>query len=211
MRALPVPLLTLALCSGAVLGTAVARDALDMLASHMLDHVVAMNVVAPVIVFLVLRRLPHGAMGIMGDCLVQATVVQIGLIWGWHLPGAFQKAHESDLLTIAMHASLFAAALAFWAAVFSAAGRAPWKCIVALLVTGKLFCLFGAVLIFAPRLLYALPHSDAMAGHATVDDQHLAGLIMVTACPLTYVGAAIAIAAFWLRDLGASVPRGGAA
>jgi putative membrane protein len=89
-------------------------------------------------------------------------------------------------------AALFAAALAFWALVASVPAASRWLAILALLLTGKLACLLSVLLIFAPRPLYA-----AAGGHmaaADLADQQLAGLLMITACPLSYLVAALALA-----------------
>lgn len=66
---------------------------------------------------------------------------------------------------------------------------------MALLLTGKLACLLGALLIFAPRELYRLH------GLPSLEDQQLAGLLMITACPLSYVVAGVAMAAQAIGDL----------
>jgi putative membrane protein len=86
------------------------------------------------------------------------------------------------------------AAVAFWSSIIASASR--WKAILALLLSGKLACLIGALLVFSPRLLYAaicygqgvnLDTAGALA------DQHLAGLLMLAACPLSYILAAIVL------------------
>jgi putative membrane protein len=104
-----------------------------------------------------------------------------------------------------MQLSLFASALWFWLAVIADRGAFRWRALFALLMTGKLFCLLGVLLVFAPRLLYG----DQATGHSwhtpvtphAFADQHLAGLLMLVVCPLTYVLAAVVIAAQGLRDL----------
>ena len=73
-----------------------------------------------------------------------------------------------------------------------------WRAIAALLVTGKVFCLVGAIFTFAPRPLVQglpLPLPEALA------DQQLAGLLMLAACPLTYVLAGIVVSVLWLAEL----------
>jgi putative membrane protein len=68
---------------------------------------------------------------------------------------------------------------------------------LALIVSGKFACLLGVLLIFAPRPLFE-PHA-AHVGQAThtalMADQHLAGLLMIAACPLSYVLTAVILAA----------------
>ena len=65
-----------------------------------------------------------------------------------------------------------------------------WHAIPALLLTGKLVCLLAVLLVFAPRALYGTAHAH---GVSALDDQHLAGLLMIAACPLSYLVAAIMI------------------
>jgi putative membrane protein len=103
-----------------------------------------------------------------------------------------------------MQMSCFAAALWFWLAILADRSAMRWRALFALLITGKLFCLLGALLVFAPRLLYGdvAAHGLQVAGHdAALADQQLAGLLMLAVCPLTYVLAGVIIAAQWMSDL----------
>jgi putative membrane protein len=103
-----------------------------------------------------------------------------------------------------MQASLLGASVWFWFATFSESGTFRWRAIFSLLVTGKLFCLLGVLLVFAPRLLYeGLPADHGHLTAGAMVDQHLAGLLMLAVCPLTYLLAGVVIAAQWLRDLAA--------
>jgi putative membrane protein len=68
------------------------------------------------------------------------------------------------------------------------------------LLTGKLSCLLGALLIFAPRILYTSGHQHSAMANLT--DQQLAGLLMIIACPLSYVTAGVVLAAQMMADLG---------
>lgn len=207
------------------------------LTHHMAAHILAMNVVAPVFALLLptlswarlppaLARagfagrtstpgggaatpLPTDARFSWGRSLGAATAVQLALLWGWHAPGVFAAATGSGAVMALMHLSLFASAVWFWSTVITATRRGDWSPLAALLVTGKLFCLLGLLLAFAPRALYAsaafiqscFPTGIGFATSPPVADQQLAGLLMLTACPLVYVTAAIAIASRMLRRL----------
>lgn len=189
------------------------------LTQHMAAHILAMNVVAPVLVLLLparaVRRLALVPVemvpgtGGTGRLLALATVLQLALLWGWHAPAVFAAATASAGLMVLMHLSLIAAALWFWSAVVAADRAGDWAPLGALLITGKLFCLLGLLLAFAPRALYATAafiQSCFAAGGATgvsppVADQQLAGLLMLTACPLVYVTAAVVIAHRMLRRI----------
>jgi putative membrane protein len=158
----------------------------------MAQHIVLMNLVAPGLV-LAMRRLGWpGA----SRFLLPATVIQLGLLWFWHAPFLLPQAMHEPLLQPVMQGTLLAAAVLFWLAVIGASGARSWRPITALLLTSKLFCLLGVLLTFAPRALYA--HHDAAAG---LEDQQLAGLLMLIACPATYLVGAVIIAGRWLSAL----------
>lgn len=181
-------------------------QAFGELSAQMLVHILLMNAVAPLLAV----AAPGAALRSRwrwSGLLLPASLVQITLLWAWHAPPALAAAMRSDGLHIAMQLSLLVAAFWFWSAVFfSRAGR--WRAILALLVTGKLFCLLGVLLVFAPRALYpGLALADghaAPAPGAALGDQQLAGLFMLVACPATYVVAGIVIAARWLNRIEAS-------
>jgi putative membrane protein len=97
-----------------------------------------------------------------------------------------------------MHASLLVAAFCFWGLLLSVSLR--WQAIFLLVATAKLSCLLGALLIFAPRVLYTGAHHDSTI--ADLSDQQLAGLLMIAACPLSYLTAGVVLAAQILADLG---------
>lgn len=193
--------------TGAALGAgvAVAGDfsALGHVAGQMTRHILLMNLSAPLIVLALALWLRNGFMRRAQGLLFAAAVVQLALIWGWHSPPVLARAN-SALGHFAMQASLFAAALWFWSAVIAAA---RWKAMFALLVTGKLFCLLGVLLVFAPRPLYGAVAEATMAG------QQLAGLLMLAACPATYIVAGIVLAERWLGEVErrCAAPRSGQA
>jgi putative membrane protein len=170
---------------------------LGPLSTHMAAHIASMSVAAP-LVAMIWRR----PASISCSPLWAATACQSALLWMAHSP-ALHGAIQADLLLLAgMQAVLFVAALVFWQAILAAAS--PWHAMFALLLSGKLACLLGVLLVFAPRPLFA-----THASHATHDlpasvllaDQHLAGLLMIVACPLSYVLAAVVLAARTLERL----------
>jgi putative membrane protein len=191
---------------------ALAAAPLGPLARHMGSHLLLMNAVAPFVALAAIaaagRTLPTLA---STRSLMGATLVQIVLLWAWHVPAALAVAARVPAIHAVMQSSFLAAALWFWLAVLSDRSTMRWRALFALLITGKLFCLLGALLVFAPRLLYG---DVAAHGVHIVDaagalaDQHLAGLLMLAVCPLTYVLAGVVIAAHWLRDLARAAPGG---
>ena len=175
---------------------------LGPLSLHMAVHLAVMNVAAPLSAIVLARRLP--AVARRPALFWAAGLVQIVLLWAWHAPSMQQAAAGSTGLHLVMLASLTLASLFFWALLLGAAATARWRAIAALLLTGKLACLLGGLLIFAPRELYGLPGFSFMicsVGPSTLADQQLAGLLMITACPLSYVVAGVVVAAQFLADL----------
>jgi putative membrane protein len=185
------------------------------LSAHMATHIALMNVVAPFGACLFARDGMSGRTG----AVWAFTLAQLALLWAWHAPALQRQVLSDPLLQWIMHASLLAIAFCFWSALQRLHGPRRWHVIPVLLLTAKLSCLLGVLLIFAPRLLYEVPAHEHLA-HTPLtgmEDQQLAGLIMVTACPLSYLVAGVIIAARLLRgpahgparsDAGLSSARG---
>lgn len=177
---------------------------LGPLAAHMSAHILLMNAVAPTVAVAALNWPPAAfAYRMAGGSLVLASVAQIGVLWIAHSPPLMAASMSSHSLHVAIQFALLATALWFWFAVLGQSGSARWRAIVALLLTGKLFCLLAALLVFAPRALYPveLAHVHHGAAADPLADQYLAGLLMLVVCPLTYVLAGVLIAERWLREL----------
>ena len=169
----------------AVVALVLIGHSLGALSSHMAMHIALMNVAAPVVAVALAKRLCPLSNAVFWSI----ATLQIGALWFWHLP-AVQAAATSSGGALLMHGSLFAVALLFWSGVLQMRGPGRWQAILGLIITGKLSCLLAALLIFSPRFLYTSHH------HATsIEDQQLAGLLMITACPVSYVLAGIMIAA----------------
>lgn len=160
---------------------------LGPLSLQMLLHLAAMNMAGPFLAVAFGRRPPASALWL-------ATAAQMLLLWSWHAPPVQQAVSATPVLQLAGLISLLAASFAFWACLIESGRRQCWQTLAALLLTGKLACLLGALMIFAQRDLYGLPGLMLVlcsTGPSTLDDQHLAGLLMITACPLSYLVAGL--------------------
>lgn len=155
---------------------------------HMAFHIVAMNIAAPLLAALLARYVQRSS----ARGLWLAALGQVGLLWAAHLP-AIQNAAMHGPARVALHGILLLAALLFWLAVLALPSDRRWHALAALLLTGKLVCLLAALLVFAPRALYGGHHAGS------VDDQQLAALLMIIACPLSYLVAAVVIASALVR------------
>jgi putative membrane protein len=174
------------------------------LTQHVLLHVGAMNVFAPLVI--ILARLRLGKPTAPEKLLWPATGVQLAFLWFWHIPDILAFGLSGPAGIIIMHASLLMTALLFWHCVCGLVANEQWRAIGALLLTSKLYCLLGVLLTFAPRTLYPGVFVLCLApGSAPVTiglaDQQFAGLIMLVACPATYLLGAVTLAARWLFTL----------
>lgn len=192
----------------ALLVGGIALDAarLQPLTHHMSVHILLMNVVAPLVAHGVTTgslRLP--AWLSTGVSLAVATMAQLAVLWAVHIPVVLESATAIPGGRHLVQGLLLVTALWFWTSALSQKGATRWRALLALLITGKLFCLLAALIVFAPRPLYqAVAHSrDGAMNGSPLADQQLAGLLMISACPLTYVLEAIVISAVWLKEMGA--------
>lgn len=167
-------------------------------AAHMALHIALMNVVAPVIASLFGPAIVPFA-GRSGPMWL-AGAVQVALLWMWHIPAMQAVVMHNTALAFVMQGSLLIAALWFWSSVLSLEGTKRWHAVPALLLTGKLVCLLSALMVFSPRALYDL-HAHHHAAVPALDDQQLAGLLMITACPLSYIVVGVIMVARLLGDL----------
>jgi putative membrane protein len=161
---------------------------LGPLSLQMLQHLAVMNIVAPLAALYLRRRAAP-------KTLLPAGFAQLLALWAWHAPAVQQVAASSPAGQLGLMIVLAGAAFWFWSAVIAAP---DWQGLIALLLTGKLACLLGALLIFAPRDLYNLDGlvlALCTTGPSSLADQQLAGLLMITACPLSYLVTGVALAA----------------
>lgn len=166
------------------------------LTQHMLVHIALMNVLAPLIAFgtVSLQRTRRV------EFLFTAMLVQFSALALLHTPLGFHAAMASVASRIAAMGCLLLVAVWFWECVLRQLPLKRWRSVLALLVTGKLYCLLGVLLLFAPRVIV----SHGIAGPAALADQQSAGLLMLIACPLTYIAAAVLLCVRWLDELGIS-------
>lgn len=179
---------------------ACAGPGLGPRASHMGTHILLMSALAPVLAVLWTNLASAPALS-SGRALAIVTAAQIGLLYAWHAPGAAAYAETHTVAHLSMHASLLAAALLFWLAILGDIGVARWRGVAALAITGKLACLLGVLLVFAPRVLDSSVPGIGTTSDVMLADQRVAGLLMLAACPASYILSGVWIASRWLLDL----------
>lgn len=165
------------------------------LALHMGQHIILMNVVALAAAGVLARQRRDW----FSHHPVVAAIAQIVLIWGWHAPPVLAATINIWALHAIMQISLFLIAFWFWRALLAVSDEQRWLPVALLLVTSKLFCLLGVLLVFAGRDLYELAgHAHGVGAEAGLADQQLAGLLMIIACPLSYLSVGVFFASRWV-------------
>lgn len=156
-------------------------------ALHMVVHIAIMSVLAPLLALNM--SAPRGRL----SSLWTATALQLLVLWIAHVPAVSLVIQTGSAMMAIAVTTFLVVAVWFWRSVLASAPS--WRAIAALLVTGKLTCLIAALLIFAPRALYGDHAGHTHHAFEGLADQQLAGLVMVTACPLSYLVAALVFAA----------------
>jgi cytochrome c oxidase assembly factor CtaG len=124
-------------------------------------------------------------------------------IWLWHAPKLYQATLSSETMHTVQHVSFLGTALLFWWALLHGVPSrlARPATVIYLFTTAVHTSLLGALLTFAPRLWYPLyDATTAPWGLTPLEDQQLAGVIMWVPAGLSYLIAALALAATWLRE-----------
>jgi putative membrane protein len=209
--------------AGGMLALAAALLApLDVLfASHMLQHTALALLAAPLLIL----GAPHVALlwalplawrlrlrdglwrGLRGSWRLLAGLpvacgLYVAVFWLWHLPALYQLALESRAAHLLAHGSFLGTALLFWHAVGLGARRPHGAGILALFVAGVQNSLLSALILTAQTPWYAGHARNALLCNiAPLDDQRMAGLIMMLPCDAIYLGAALWLGAIWLAQI----------
>ncbi|WP_309696703.1 cytochrome c oxidase assembly protein [Sphingomonas sp. SORGH_AS_0870] len=153
---------------------------------HMAAHMIAVAIAAPLV-----------ALGLQGHALdpverwprlaspMVAALVEAVVVWGWHVPALRRLADHQAVWLAIEQASFLIAGLRLWSAVLAPRHRASG--VAALLVTSMHMTLLGALIGLAPRPLYS--HHGAGA----LEDQQLAGVIMLLVGGIAYLCGGLAM------------------
>ena len=195
----------------------------DLLSAHMAQHMLLMLAVPPLLVWsdpglIFFRAFPRAARKALGQFWTAAGLSRGAnwlrhplLAWAafcgafvfWHAPGPYTAALHVDALHALEHVTLLGASLAFWSVVVPARGaRHLGYGATILFVTGTavLSDFPGALMIFAPRLMYPVHDAGPAAwGLTPMQDQQLAGLLMWIPGGLAYLVAIGWLFIAWLR------------
>jgi putative membrane protein len=159
----------------------------SLFSARALHHVVLIAIAAPCLA-MALRKGGRA----QKPCLsaLPASLLHAVVLWGWHVPAAYEAALANVAVYWIMEISLLMSSLLLWQAALSS--RARLGSSLALLSTMMQMGLLGALLTFAGRPLYA-PHFGTTLpyGLSPLADQQLAGLIMWVPGALPYLVAGV--------------------
>lgn len=207
----------------------VARLGGALFSVHMVQHELLMVVAAPLLVLAqptasLLRSSPVAVRRTVAHWLAKrwmtrvwrfvrlplaAWLIHFVVLWGWHVPSAFELALRSPAVHVLQHLSFLLAALLFWHAMLRS--RAAYGPAVLYLFTTALHAgVLGALLTFAPAPWYSGYAGSEVGGLTALEDQQLGGLIMWIVGALPYLGATLVLLAGLLpEDEGRASPRRG--
>lgn len=209
----------------------VARLAGELLWVHMVQHMVLMNVAAPLFVvgapgrvlLWALNPTDRAAVGRTRHALarngvpryffwqpVTLWVLYAAVLWVWHLPRLYEAALRSEVVHDLQHLMFFAASALFWRVLFDPIGRlrmARASAVVYLFLTSLHATVLGVFMALAPRLWYPTYAGRTEPwGLSALEDQQLAGYIMWMPACMVYAVIAAWLFASWLCD-GEGVPQ----
>ena len=192
-------------------------------AAHMIQHELMMLVAAP---FLVLAK-PFGVLlwGLptwLADVLsglvrtramrwlaphlcspLVAWLVHAAVLWGWHVPSAFEAALQHSAVHWIQHTSFFISAAIFWWSVFAAGPLSERRgaAILSVFTTAVHTSVLGALLTFSTRLWYPTyaPGFDAW-GLTAIEDQQLGGLVMWVPGGTVFLIVGLTLTGMWLKE-----------
>ncbi|HSK97495.1 MAG TPA: cytochrome c oxidase assembly protein [Euzebyales bacterium] len=129
----------------------------------------------------------------------------LAVMWLWHLPVAYEAALRSPAVHAVEHLTLIGASVLLWWTVMVTGRRSLFGYgtgIAVVFLAGIAHGGLGAVLTFAPHVLYARYGATAQAwGVDALHDQHLAGVIMWAPGKVVHGVAVVALALAWLSSV----------
>lgn len=175
----------------------------QLFAAHMAQHLILMMVAPPLLILgrpiiVAVWALPRGTRHTVGawwlrggavrqvfnvvSTPVSAWVLASAALWFWHLRKPYALAFTDPVAHALEHLSFFLTAILFWRVVIYGqhSGRIAVGATMILVVTyGAQSAMLGAILIFAPVVLYGV-HAVAPAWSplTPLADQQLAGVLM---------------------------------
>ena len=166
-----------------------------LFSARAVHHVLLITAVAPLIAI----TFPLGRVRALPLPVVIA--VQAATLWVWHTPGAYTWGLTSGAGYWLMQLSLVGSAWALWRGILVSKDE-NGAVLLALVATIAQMGLLGALIVFAPKPLYAVHFSTTGAWHLSpLADQQLAGLLMWVPANLPFLAVALWLLWSSLRPL----------
>jgi putative membrane protein len=166
--------------------------------AHMILHMGVVAVAAPI---LAAGLAPVFAGGRLMPFLGVATLIDMVVVWAWHLPALHDLSRSYGWAMTLEQASFAGAALLVWLPAFVVP---PLVGALALFFTAMHMTLLGVLIGLSPRLLGHSHHSSGLPGLTPLQDQQVGGVVMMAAAGIVYAGAALWLAGRGLQAGGVS-------
>lgn len=164
---------------------------MPVFAAHMVRHMVLVALAAPLLVL----SLPDAA-DWMAVPPLAAALAEFVVVWGWHLPAAHALGRLQGLGFAAEQASFLAVGLLVWASCLRR--DQPLAGAGGLLVTSMHMTLLGALLVLAPRDIYA----EICGTAPDLSGQQIGGMLMLAIGTPVYLIAGLWLTGQALRERG---------
>lgn len=153
--------------------TPLPKIAGDTFWGHMTIHMIVVAM-APPFIALGIKR-PSNALAKWPHLFspIPASVVELFVVWGWHIPGPHHFARHTSIGFMLEQSSFFLSGLWLWLSCLYSRGQG----ILGLLLTSMHMTFLAALIGLSPRPLY----------HHSLDDQQLGGAIMVVMGGVSYL------------------------
>ena len=181
----------------------------QLFVGHMVMHVMVVAVAAPLLAI----GMAGGRMDVSSRIPVLfspilASVVELFVVWAWHVPALHHIARTSMAAQVLEQASYLAVGLLVWLAAFgSVRHRRPLAGIAGLLLTSMHMTLLGVLLAMSGKVLFEHTGS-ALAGLSPLEDQQLGGVIMLIFGGTAYLLGGLCLLAGLLQDKSEVVTAG---
>lgn len=173
-------------------------------AAHMILHMGLVALASPILAFGLTRSFPSLGARVSARFAILAALAEFVLVWSWHAPALHDAARRDLFVLVLEQGSFLLAGLLVWSAAFGTAkgGRqARAAGVGALLVTSMHMTLLGALLLFAPRPLYACGNlCSPLATLTPLEDQQLGGILMLLVGGAAYLVGGLSLLARLLNE-----------
>ncbi|HEV7275247.1 MAG TPA: cytochrome c oxidase assembly protein [Devosiaceae bacterium] len=171
-------------------------------AAHMILHLGVISLAAPLLALGMVRLgLGRAVLPPVLAAAIFATLFDLAVVWGWHLPVLHEAAARVPALFAAQQASFLLAGVAVWVTALGSGegGGGFLGGLLALLFTGMHMTMLGVLLLAAPVLLYDPSLCVGILGFERLDDQRLGGVLMASFGGLPYLAGGLFLVARMLR------------